>query len=337
MRIIAFIFKNSGVSYHRIIAPLMNMPDVDVFLTNDEPKEEYFEKGCDLVVYNRVLPTEIMERLHSLQERYGFKICVDIDDHWELDPHHFLYDADEQAARTKEQIWHIQQADLVTCTHERLATEVLPFNKNVHILPNAIKKQGQFDIERIASPFTRLFWQGTVTHEQDIALLQRPIAALAPLAGKIKMMIAGFEDTEDKAPVWERMLSDYTAGFKHQYKIIPGALVTDYYKAYAEADVCLIPLLNSPFNRCKSNLKVLEAANLVLPCIVSAVHPYKDLPVMYAKNSTDWVSNIKRMVGSRKRQKEAGLELAVYCEQHFNFDKINRERKQIFEYQITIA
>jgi hypothetical protein len=92
-------------------------------------------------------------------------------------------------------------------------------------------------------------------------------------------------------------------------------------------------LLNSKFNRHKSNLKILEAANLGLPVIASAVHPYLDLPVFYAKHSGDWVKYIKRLVESRKRQKEAGQKLAEYCAEHYNFNKINNMRKQVLEYE----
>lgn len=334
MKILAYAYYNSAVSYHRIIAPLMNMPnDVEVKIENQFNEEDY--NGIDLLVYNRQLPEPVMEKVNELREKYGFKICVDIDDYWELDPHHILYQHYIDTGFAEKQIWHLKNADFITCTHDRLAELITSINKNVYILPNAILKQGQFDIERIASPFTRLFWQGTVTHEQDIELLRRPIEALKPIAGKIKMVLAGFEDdTVEKENTWDRMIGAYTSEGKHQYKLFPGSHVAEYYKAYAEADVCLIPLLNSPFNRNKSNLKVLEAANLGLPVICSHVHPYLDLPVFYAKNSTDWVTHINRLASSRKRQKEAGLKLQEFVNENFNFQKINKERKQIFEYSI---
>ena len=230
--------------------------------------------------------------------------------------------------------WQLRAADIVLTTHSRLADEIRPINRNVHVCPNAIPKFGQFNIEQEPSKFTRLFYQGSVTHAEDVALLRWPIGALRTIAGKIKMVIAGYAEGE---PEWDKMVHDYTCGFKHQYKIIPGVKVSEYYSHYQHADICLIPLLNSPFNRMKSNLKVLEAANLGLPCIVSHVHPYMDLPVLYAKNSGDWVNHIQRLVKSRKRQKEAGQELKEYCDIHFNFQKINAERKQILEYQTVMT
>lgn len=329
MRIIGYVSSNSGPAYHRVIMPLMLMKDVDVYITNDL-KETDFEKGCNVFFYNRVLPDQITETIATYKKKYGFKVCVDIDDIWNLDPHHILYDEYIAADYAKSQIKHISEADFVFTTHNRLAKEIEPFNKNVHILPNAIPKQGQFDIERKPHHLTRLFWQGSITHREDIAQIRRPIDCLNDIAGKIQMVMAGYMDQEDE---WYKMVLDYTAKTKHQYKLLPGVHVTQYYQHYEHADICLVPLLDSPFNKMKSNLKVLEAANLGLPVICSHVHPYLDLPVLYAKGAADWISNIKRLVASKKRQREAGAELKDFCDKNFNFHKINQERKTIFEHE----
>jgi len=329
MRIIAFGNGNSGPSYHRIIMPLLLMKDVDVYVTNNLRIED-FEKGCSLFLYNRILPDHALPIVKELKHRYGFKICVDLDDHWELDEHHVLYQHYQDIGFAAQQIEQIKGADVVLVTHDRLAEEVAEHNRNVHVCPNAIPHQGQFDIEREPHYLTRLFWQGSDTHRADIAILKKPIDQLGPIAGKIKMVMAGYaEDHED----WFNMVHDYTANLKHQYKLIPATDVKNYYAAYSQADICLVPLLESRFNRHKSNLKILEAANLGLPVIASQVHPYLDMPVFYAKHAGDWVKYIKRLVESRKRQKEAGQQLAEFVNEHYNFHKINNMRKEILEYE----
>jgi glycosyltransferase involved in cell wall biosynthesis len=304
------------------------MPNTDVFITNNL-QVEHFEKGCDVFMYNRILPNHAIAQIKELQLKYGFKVCVDIDDYWQLDEHHILYDYYKEIDFQSQQIKHIQEADVVLTTNERLAEEIELFNSNVHVCPNAIPKKGQFDLEREPYYLTRLFWQGSITHRQDIELLRKPLESLGPIAAKIKMVMGGYTEGE---PEWYEMAMTYTAQAKHQYKLLPGVEVNQYYTHYTHADICLIPLVNSRFNRMKSNLKVLEAANLGLPVIASNVHPYLDMPIFYCKCSADWVKHIVRLVGSRKRQKEAGLELKEFCDEHFNFDKINRERKQILEY-----
>lgn len=328
MRIIAFVHKNSGVSWHRLILPLLLMPDVDVFITNNL-QLEHFEKGADLFMYNREIPDHALAQIKELQLTHGFKICVDMDDFWILDEYHVLYEQYKKNGTTQRQISHLQEADVVLTTHSRLAELIKPLNKNVHVCPNAIPHKGQYDIERTPHYLTRLFWQGSDTHKHDIGILQEPIERLRTIASKIKMVMSGYAEGNEE---WDSMVMTYTAGLKHQYKLIPYAPVDSYYHAYKEADICLVPLVNSAFNRHKSNLKVLEAANLGLPVIASAVHPYLDMPLNYCKSANDWTRHIKRLVNFPKRQKEEGLKLKDFCDQHYNFEKINKERRQILEY-----
>lgn len=348
MRIIAFANKNSGPAYHRIIMPLLLMPDVDVFVTNDL-QVEHFDKGCDIFMYNRILPEHARPQLAVLKKKLEFKTVVDIDDYWELDPHHVLYQEYQDSAFAQQQLEHLCQADVIFTTHERLADEVRKvlddnlqlgirsesphfFRPEVHVLPNAIPHQGQFDITPVGHDLVRLFWQGSVTHRHDIELLQTPIHSLGKLSKKIKMIMAGYTSGEHE---WFCMANTYTADLKHQYKLIPGVNVAQYYQAYEHADICLVPLVNSPFNRMKSNLKILEAANLGLPVIASAVHPYLGMPVNFCRNSRDWIGHIKRLVQFPARRQEEGARLAEYCLEHFNFKKINNERRQILEYAAT--
>lgn len=333
MRIVAFVQGNSGPSYHRVIMPLLLMRGVDVYITNNLQVED-FEKGCDLFLYNRILPDHALPQINELKEKYGFKVCVDIDDYWELDEHHVLYQYYQEIGFAKRQVEQLRDADVVTCTHSRLAEIIAPVNKNVHVCPNAIPRKGQFDIERQPYHLVRLFWQGSDTHRQDIALLRTPLDKLGSLAPKMKMVMAGYVEGHQD---WYDMVMDYTANTKHQYKLIPAAHVDKYYAAYAQADICLVPLINSGFNRHKSNLKILEAANLGLPVIASEVHPYLEMPVLYCRNSGDWIKHISRLVQSSKRRKEAGQQLAEYCAEHYNFEKINNMRKQIFEYETKKA
>jgi len=305
------------------------MEDVNVFVTNDLQEKHFEEKKPDIFIYNRIVPEHALPTIIQLKEKYGFKIAVDIDDYWELDSHHILNEHYQEIDFATKQVQQLKLADVVLTTHDRLATEVLPYNENVHVCENAIPHQGQFAIERTRSPFTRLFWQGSDTHKEDVEILARPVHALSHDAAKIKMVMAGYAvDHRD----WHKMVMSYTAGVKHQYKLIPYAKVTDYYKAYEDADVCLVPLVNSRFNRHKSNLKVLEAANLKLPVIASKVHPYLDLPLLYCSCSADWVKHIRKLIRSRGAQREAGEKLAEYCDKFYNFSKINLKRKQILEY-----
>jgi len=327
MKIIGYINEVNGVTYHRILAPLLLMPEVKVYITNNFDEKD-FNEGCDVVVYNRIIPQDKLTALLALKAKYGFKIVCDIDDYWHLDEHHILYQNYLDNDYAAKQIEAITTADIVTVTNGRLASKVAEYNKNVEVVANAIPKSGQFDLERTPSKVPRLFWQGSQTHRKDVEIL-RPVALeLYHKLPQCKMVMAGYNDDKE----WHSMVSSYTASKMLALMLIEAQNVTNYYEAYKEADICLVPLIDSMFNQYKSNLKVLEAANLGLPVIASKVNPYLDLPVLYAENNKEWVRHIKRLVESRKAQKECGKELKEFCNKHYNFEKINVLRKKIFEH-----
>jgi glycosyltransferase involved in cell wall biosynthesis len=292
------------------------MRDTDIYVTN-AVEEKDFEKGCDAIYYNRAISEEVLK----LQAKYRFKIIVDVDDYWHLDPHHVSYANHLEINFPEQQIGHLRIADAVTTTHERLAEMVYPYNKNVHVIPNAIPNDPQyFPVERTEANMRRVFWQGSITHERDIKLLAGPIKRLDQQ--KFFMTLAGFTDHE----VWHRMVSMYTNGLRMKGQIINGAHVTEYYKAYKYADVCVCPLMDTTFNNMKSNLKVLEAAHSGLPVIASHVNPYLNIPLLYVKKQTDWY----KWLNDFEAQEEIAGKLAAFCREHYDYQTINEKRREVF-------
>jgi glycosyltransferase involved in cell wall biosynthesis len=149
---------------------------------------------------------------------------------------------------------------------------------------------------------------------------------LHKVSKKMKLIMGGYHDGDE---TWFTMAKLFTADCKHQYKLIPAEPVESYYKMYKHADVCLVPLVNSRFNSMKSNLKILEAANLGLPVIASKVNPYLDMPVTYCRSTKDWIHAIKKFIHYPNRIKVEGEELRKFCDENYNFYKINEQRKQI--------
>lgn len=365
MRIVALILPNAPC-YHRIVVPLSLMEGVEyvpLMMHLDLPMptwadDNVFDKHTDLVIYNRVLEPLVMAWVYMHQKKHGFKICVDIDDHWVLGKDHPLYMADREDYLVRSQIVHLKHADIVLTTHERLAAEIRPINPNVHICPNAITRRiDQFDITHANCDKVMLFWQGTKTHRHDIQILNHPMSQLKSVYGLVEPFISGVEcvksiDSEDDhtakeeeiQPIWVEMIKAFCGysennptafSFVKNHGYTLGRPVDKYYLAYQYADICLIPLVHNRFNRFKSNLKVLEAANMGLPVIASQVHPYLDMPISYCMRSSDWVEHIKRLAGSAAMREDAGLRLRAWADEHFNFDRVNEERRQILEHAIT--
>ncbi len=314
--ILGLIQKDSGPGFHRIMMPLLMMPDTDVMVTND--LEAIERKKPDVVYYNRMVDDSVwVER-----QKRGFKIVVDVDDHWLLNPGHIAYQSAARTGYSAKCIEHMRKADVITTTHERLAEQISRYNKKVYITPNAIPKHDYFPTYKEQSEQVRLFWQGSITHEADLKHLAYGIKGLLHSGEKPKMVLAGLTDHE----VWRRMAHTYID--KHDGEVLIGKPPHEYYSHYAHADICLIPLLHNSFNTFKSNLKFLEAANMGVTVICSEVDPYLNLPVLYAAKKEDWKPLITDLLHDAELRTHLGQVNKDFADKYFNFDRINETRKQ---------
>lgn len=315
MKILGLINKDSGPGFHRIMMPLLMMDGVDCRITNAATQEDVDK--CDIVFYNRVCG-DIRDYAKAQDKR----IVVDVDDWWELDCHHIAYDTYREHEFGNQQIDHIEQADLVITTHERLEAKIKPYNGRTLICHNSIPNHKYFDTERTESQLPRIFWQGSITHEKDLMLLRNPFKRLSNCA----TIIAGYT----KHDVWGKMVNAFTNGLALPGAVLPGLPPHEYYRNYGAADICVAPLIDSAFNSMKSNLKVLEAAHSGLPIVCSKVNPYLDLPVLYAEKQTDWFKHLNMLVHDKDARMEYGRVLQEYCQRNYDYKTINQKRYEQF-------
>jgi hypothetical protein len=332
MRIYAIGQRGSGVSFHRLFNPMMYM-EKEYCLMSDKLDVKELEKGYDIVFINRYIPSVEVDQIVKLREQYGFKLIVDIDDYWHLDPWHILYGK----YPTKKVMDHIVEADHVTCTNEQLYFEIRELNPEVSILPNALPfGKDQFANHWTKSDKTRFVYAGSVTHEKDIAILRNPMKRAAVdqfVKTQSQFILCGYDpESKGTLPTWHRMINDYLCGFKVEGYVRGALPVEQYMNFYNEADVCLVPLVDSKFNNCKSILKVLEAATRNAAVISSNIKPYSEMPFIIPVNSqADWFVNIKKCIKFANYRKDMGEANGEYCRQNYDLIKINKERKQIFE------
>lgn len=332
MRILVITQQNSGVGYHRLMLPIYYMQKDFAFFT-DTINDEILAENYDLVVVNRYIPSCHIDDLVAYREKYGFKLILDIDDFWHLDPWHILFDQYDPYPI----IEHIKIADLVTCTNMTLRYEISQFNKNVHVLPNALPYgKDQFLDVHVPGDKIRIVYTGSITHEKDVALLRNPFKKVLGdkmLSDQLDFTLCGYDPANDYSKmVWGRMINDFTVGMKMNGGIKKALPIMEYMNFYNEADISVVPLVESKFNTMKSNLKVLEAATKKIPVIVSNVDPYKGCPyTVKVENQTDWYKNIKKLATDAIYRKEIGEANYQWCADNFHLDKINKLREQIFE------
>lgn len=235
---------------------------------------------------------------------------------------------------------HIHLADVVTVTNTQLADEVRAVRPDVQIeiLPNALPfDSGQFVSDKEEADTMRFFYAGGASHAYDITLLKTAIQEMNKTQVGHEFILAGYKQAPDSIKEqWDNMMKVFYPGKDPiSWPIRKGRVLGSYMQLYEEADVVLAPLEDNRFNRCKSNLKVLEAGCKYAPVLASYVPPYlndldKDV-VMYADSARSWYEMMRLLLKNPTMVWEQGQALGEHVRQHYHLDKVNEKRRQIVE------
>lgn len=336
-------FKVGGVEYHRLLIPYINLAkthDIEIHQTN-EITENIDLSDFDLVIFSRVVSNykrdeEVLQRLQKI----GIPFIIDIDDNWRLPTNHLLYKQWMQHNMVHRIELALKHATAVTTTTPHLASLLRKLNKNVVVAPNAIDpEQPQFKPRPTQSDKTRIGWVGGLCHTDDIPLLERGFKKLyaeKDLQWNYTVNLCGY--SPQNFDVWGYYEHIFTAG-QHQpnYHRVPGRDIRNYAHLYNGLDVCLVPLADTEFNRCKSPLKLLEAGWFKKACITSKVYPYTLMGEHYKNllfvenNKIDWYKNMKKLIQNPNLQQDLAESLYQTVKENYLIDIVNEVRAELVE------
>lgn len=333
----------------------------EVVVCKDNMSVDSFLKQFDLIHFCRQIDpfgqTLIVDRLNRL----GIPFGLDLDDYWNLPEYHIIYDDYLRFKTPEAVIASIKAAHFVTCTTPILAREIAEYNKNVYIIENAIdinQESWQPDFKR-ADRMRFGFFQGT-THLEDIKSCAQGVVEVLrseKLKGKMQIILMGFMAAPDEPSAYigyEWALTDRlkvlsepyqkylrTCTMEHNeqylnepYRRVWGVDVDDWGYCYNFADVSVIPLINNKFNRCKSELKLIEAGVKGKACIVSNVQPYKLLAnernCFLANKPIDFYNQIKYCIRNPSAVEDKAMELRADVLAKYTMDKVTDKRKELY-------
>jgi GT2 family glycosyltransferase len=299
--VIAFPGDLAGCGRHRIMRPLEIMGRSgylagraesrfvqDHLLQAIKPDVIVFQRQCDDNQY------EVMKRYRAL-----------------LPDAFFVFEIDDALSAVPESSWHrpymtpnidsklrraIALCDVVTVTTEDLREHMLSIcepGTRVRLVPNMLGKDElelvtQVRKEILAMPPTqptssdklRVGWGGGIGHAGDLALLNEVFLALKD---EVEWVFLGME------PETPPNVTKSFMGATSPERYLPSL-------AAINVDLIVAPLEDNLFNRCKSNLRLIEAGICNYPVIASSVAPYlTDSPPVfsYANTTDEWVSSIR--------------------------------------------
>jgi hypothetical protein len=140
----------------------------------------------------------------------------------------------------------------------------------------------------------RVGWAGARQHLDDLRLLEPVVAATAH---EIDWVFFGMCPPELR---------------RHAREVHEMVPISRYPAKLASLglDAAVAPLVDHPFNRAKSALKVLEYGVLGIPAIASDIGEYRRTPALLVRESADaWIDAIRSLVVSREHARERGFVL----------------------------
>lgn len=311
-----FLDGLNGINYHRLMTPFLRLKaeegvNIHFFSSFDELKQFDMTKVGAVVVSRRCTVSNYAEFKKWLK-KYKVKLILDNDDFWELpddNPAQEIY----KRQVSREILASIRIADEIWTPSPTLAHKMKKVNKNVpyRIIPNTIyeKEEQWVNQEKDPNPkgLVRFGYTGANGHRNDIL-----------------SMGMTFENHE----LYCMNLMDYPDIMRAKYTMYPLDIHL-YAQLYRHFDVSLAPLLNNKFNRCKSELKVVEAGYTKTAIIASNTTPYKETIIhnktgILCSSPDDWRKAVNEM--TLEKAKNLAGELYEFCKKNYDISQINKER-----------
>lgn len=332
-------FVNSdlgGCYYVRCLIPMIHNGwdgDKTSLRYKEYPTPERRKDACvasNIVVFHRP------DQAHKLQvarllKQLGKKVVYDNDDTYKgVDAMKFGEILAKKTAYLDEFISEI--ADLVTCSTEFLAEEYRKITKTpVVVLPNLIDPDDWGKPKRNETDIVRIGFTGSVALNKDFDDFRDILQELDKMPN-VKLVLFSLPpvDWENNPKVTEMYKKELA--FWSSLKNIewhPFVYVEDYFDKLnsLKLDMMLIPRNDDYFNRCKSNLKFLEACILEIPVIAQG---FKDGLSPYQVNPEDskhmeiciehdeWMPKILELINNKELRREMGKKAHQYVLENYN-------------------
>lgn len=275
-----------------------------------------FQPGVLILHRQFMNDSNFNSRIELLIEK-GWTVVADMDD----DPNHWKQ-------FNESNFYAYRCVHAVTVSSQNLANMITYWNPNVKVFPNAVlslPKNTSKEASLEKKPL-RVFF-GALNRKQDwLPIINEIIDATFQLNNDVEFVVVHDKDFFDVLP---------TSCIKSFH---PTLELNQYKEVLGTCDVALLPLIDNQFNRCKSDIKLIEsaAASVAIICskVVYGEDPRHDEFVIYADQGRDWKDAIVHLANNRDdlmRRQGLGLQYVKNFRMHSNqvVDRNNYYRELI--------
>lgn len=321
---------------------------LDVRTPEDKSKAAQY---ADVVVFHRPEEPQKLELARTLK-KIGKKIVFDNDDTYKddggvkfnefMDKERFKVGLEKVNDSIDS---FIKEADLVTCSTDFLAEEYKKLNDNVVVLPNCVDPFFYDEPLRNDNGKVRIGIVGSLGVTSDLWLCQPIIEEYLNKEGFEIVLFSMPPKGHDK--ITRELYSE-------EYKFLDTVLdanniiwqpfvdMQDYYDTLNELrlDIMIIPRADNYFNRCKSNLKFLEASMFEIPVIAQSFpdgqSPYERDEedrehMLLAKDTQEFISHINTLANDKELRQSMGKKAREYVTEKYSIENNAHKWEQAYQ------
>jgi glycosyltransferase involved in cell wall biosynthesis len=292
----------------RVIAPLhdegFEMVQAGQFGDDSREAKRAVEQAAALVVHRGIKKRcRLYQTIVQHARRCGVPVLYDVDDLL-IDVHECHPDFAFYQGRKLNALKALLDADLAVVSTPVLADHLTPF-QSTFVLPNRLplglwsnarSREVEPQARRIDSPLT-IGYVGSRSHVPDLAMIEDAIVAVLDHFGAaVRFLSAG-------VPLPAKLRSH-----RQVQSIKPSKSVRHDYSKFADFahtlsfDVGIAPLVDTRFNRCKSDIKFREYAAMGAPSVCSDLPPYASVRHgengFVAATGAEWIDGLIRLLDS---------------------------------------
>jgi len=315
-----------AVGWYRVINPIKKLGgQVEIGLYVSTTAENAFrmkERG-DLW-FMKLSDNEGIDNIYAThRDITGAKLVIDLDDAIDnIHPQHPDYEGLKD--RRHMRIRMVKIADHLVVATEEIKEAVKHLNPYITVIPNAIDpaiwkvKNKKWNDKKI-----RIGWMSSGSHFVDAPIIEDIMQELLKEYPNLEFHVAGMVKGYEKGDRW----------FHHQgttgYDGFP-----EFYASLG-IDIAIAPIKDIPFNRCKTNIKFMEAAMLEIPTVASDVAPYKDIQHgktgYLATTPGQFKKYLKWLIDNEAKRKEIGKAANKYVMDNWTIDKFLPKYRELFD------
>jgi glycosyltransferase involved in cell wall biosynthesis len=309
--------------------------------------------ASDVIVFQRPLQQEMLDAALILKEE-GKKIVMDNDDTYTQQNGMPKVMSEMMERQLDEKIEQIDVrlkefakiADLVTVSTDFLANEYRHLNENVMVLPNQVDPDDWSKPKRTKGKKVRIGLVGSVAMNNDTKKIVKLLRQLGR-RDDVQLVLFGLPP-DTKAYEEIRKYFMYEVSYWNTFNVEwhPAVPIADYFDSLndLELDIMLIPRDDNYFNRCKSNVKFLEASMCEIPVIAQGfedgLSPYQVNPedvkhMIIAHTPEEWEASVLKLIDDKKLRREMGKKAYKYVLERYNIKKNAHLWKEAYEKLLT--